>query len=203
MNSYPDPNITGRVSGLQGIIPRPTLYILVSFFLQVFFVLLLMHQWFVHFASVHTGIARDISNNLKMVAITGGAIIIKCCVLFLYRTFKPDFVLVRQHARSMEVSEDWKNLIIGFQYGNIPSVNSWQAIYNFMDKPWVVSRERGRGEVCRDDTRVKSSRGDQEKESLKRQPSPLMGAVGFYLFFFNAEITVKTLHLRWQKNLFQ
>ncbi|XP_072026159.1 synapsin-like [Amphiura filiformis] len=56
------------------------------------------------------------------------------------RTFKPDFVLVRQHARSMEVSEDWKNLIIGFQYGNIPSINSWQAIFNFMDKPWVFSQ---------------------------------------------------------------
>ncbi|XP_072174058.1 synapsin-3-like [Diadema setosum] len=56
------------------------------------------------------------------------------------RTFKPDFVLVRQHARSMEVQEDWRNLVIGFQYGNVPSVNSWHVVYNFMDKPWVFSQ---------------------------------------------------------------
>ncbi|XP_022098785.1 synapsin-3-like isoform X2 [Acanthaster planci] len=58
----------------------------------------------------------------------------------IVRTFKPDFVLVRQHARSMEVQEDWKNIIIGFQYGNIPSINSWQSLYNFMDKPWVFAQ---------------------------------------------------------------
>ncbi|XP_030855945.1 synapsin-3 [Strongylocentrotus purpuratus] len=56
------------------------------------------------------------------------------------RTFKPDYVLVRQHARSMEVQEDWRNLVIGFQYGNVPSLNSWQVVYNFMDKPWVFSQ---------------------------------------------------------------
>ncbi|XP_070558686.1 synapsin-like isoform X2 [Ptychodera flava] len=58
----------------------------------------------------------------------------------IVRSFKPDFVLIRQHARGMGVQEDWKNLVLGFQYGGIPSVNSWESIYNFMDKPWVFAQ---------------------------------------------------------------
>ncbi|XP_071961276.1 synapsin-like isoform X3 [Antedon mediterranea] len=56
------------------------------------------------------------------------------------RSFKPDFVLIRQHGRGMEVQEEWRNLIIGFQFGNVGSVNSWEGIYNFMDKPWVFAQ---------------------------------------------------------------
>uniref|UniRef100_A0A8C2ETB0 Synapsin-1 n=1 Tax=Cyprinus carpio TaxID=7962 RepID=A0A8C2ETB0_CYPCA len=38
------------------------------------------------------------------------------------RSFKPDFVLVRQHAYSMAQNEDFRNIIIGFQYAGIPSI---------------------------------------------------------------------------------
>lgn len=55
------------------------------------------------------------------------------------RSFRPDFVLVRQHSFSMAENEDFRNLIIGMQYAGIPSVNSLESIYNFCDKPWVVS----------------------------------------------------------------
>ncbi|XP_011495025.1 PREDICTED: synapsin [Ceratosolen solmsi marchali] len=53
------------------------------------------------------------------------------------RSFKPDFVLIRQNLR--DANEDYKNLLLGFMYGGIPSVNSLQAIYNFQDKPWVFA----------------------------------------------------------------
>uniref|UniRef100_A0A8C1REH9 Synapsin IIb n=1 Tax=Cyprinus carpio TaxID=7962 RepID=A0A8C1REH9_CYPCA len=56
------------------------------------------------------------------------------------RSFKPDFVLVRQHAYSMAQNEDFRNIIIGLQYAGIPSVNSLESIYNLCDKPWAVSR---------------------------------------------------------------
>lgn len=62
--------------------------------------------------------------------------------LFLFppgRSFRPDFVLVRQHAFSMAQNEDFRNLIIGLQYAGIPSVNSLDSIYNLCDKPWAVS----------------------------------------------------------------
>lgn len=55
------------------------------------------------------------------------------------RSFRPDFVLVRQHAFSMAQNEDFRNLIIGLQYAGIPSVNSLDSIYNLCDKPWAVS----------------------------------------------------------------
>ena len=54
-----------------------------------------------------------------------------------FRSFKPDFVLVRQHVR--DANEDWRNIILGLKYGGIPSLNSLHSIYNFLDKPWVVS----------------------------------------------------------------
>ena len=45
------------------------------------------------------------------------------------RSFKPDFILVRQNVR--DAHEDYKNLLLGFQFGNVPSVNSLESIYNF------------------------------------------------------------------------
>ncbi|KAG7262858.1 hypothetical protein CRUP_032942, partial [Coryphaenoides rupestris] len=55
------------------------------------------------------------------------------------RSFRPDFVLVRQHAFSMTQNEDFKNMIIGLQYAGVPSVNSLESIYSLSDKPWAVS----------------------------------------------------------------
>ncbi|KAG1927513.1 synapsin-2a [Pimephales promelas] len=55
------------------------------------------------------------------------------------RSFKPDFVLVRQHAFSMTENEDFRNLIIGLQYAGIPSINSLESIYNLCDKPWAFA----------------------------------------------------------------
>ncbi|XP_074682594.1 synapsin-3 isoform X2 [Strix aluco] len=56
------------------------------------------------------------------------------------RSFKPDFVLIRQHAYSMALGEDFRSLIIGLQYGGIHTVNSLCSIYNFCSKPWVFSQ---------------------------------------------------------------
>ncbi|XP_040215258.1 synapsin-2 [Rana temporaria] len=56
------------------------------------------------------------------------------------RSFRPDFVFIRQHSFSMAENEDFRNLIIGMQYAGIPSVNSLESIYNFCDKPWVFSQ---------------------------------------------------------------
>ncbi|XP_061523381.1 synapsin-3-like isoform X3 [Phycodurus eques] len=56
------------------------------------------------------------------------------------RSFKPDFVLIRQHAYSMVPGEDFRNLVIGLHFGGVPSVNSLFSIYNFCGKPWVFSQ---------------------------------------------------------------
>ncbi|XP_040570480.1 synapsin isoform X1 [Lepeophtheirus salmonis] len=53
------------------------------------------------------------------------------------RTFKPDFLLVRQNIR--DANEDFRNIIIALQYGGIPSINSLESIYNFQDRPWIFS----------------------------------------------------------------
>lgn len=60
-----------------------------------------------------------------------------CACALMRRSFKPDFVLVRQHVK--DANEDWRNIVIGLQYGGVPSINSLNVVYNFLDKPWVVS----------------------------------------------------------------
>uniref|UniRef100_A0A3B3C3H2 Synapsin-1 n=1 Tax=Oryzias melastigma TaxID=30732 RepID=A0A3B3C3H2_ORYME len=55
-------------------------------------------------------------------------------------SFKPDFVLIRQHAFSMDKNGDHRNMVIGLQYAGVQSVNSLHSVYNFCDKPWVMSR---------------------------------------------------------------
>ncbi|GFY46245.1 synapsin [Trichonephila inaurata madagascariensis] len=58
------------------------------------------------------------------------------------RSFRPDFLLIRQHVRDAG-HEDYRNLLLGFKYGGVPSVNSLHSLYNFQDKPWVVSKRSG------------------------------------------------------------
>ncbi|XP_044076880.1 synapsin-2b [Siniperca chuatsi] len=70
--------------------------------------------------------------NVDMQVIRGGTRVV--------RSFRPDFVLVRQHAFSMAQNEDFRNLIIGLQYAGVPSVNSLDSIYNLCDKPWAFSQ---------------------------------------------------------------
>ena len=54
---------------------------------------------------------------------------IRLITLSHFRSFHPDFLLVRQNVK--DASEDYRNLLLGFQYGGIPSINSLQSIYNF------------------------------------------------------------------------
>ncbi|XP_046730147.1 synapsin-3 isoform X1 [Silurus meridionalis] len=56
------------------------------------------------------------------------------------RSFKPDFILIRQHAYSMTPGEDFRSLVIGLQYGSVQSINSLHSIYNFCSKPWVFAQ---------------------------------------------------------------
>ncbi|XP_061586806.1 synapsin-1 isoform X2 [Cololabis saira] len=72
------------------------------------------------------------SYNVDMEAIRNGHKVIK--------SFKPDFVLIRQHAYSMDKNGDHRNIVIGLQYAGIPSVNSLHSLYNFCDKPWVFAQ---------------------------------------------------------------
>lgn len=70
--------------------------------------------------------------NIDMQILRGGTKVV--------RSFRPDFVLVRQHAFSMAQNEDFRNLIIGLQYAGVPSVNSLDSIYSLCDKPWAFSQ---------------------------------------------------------------
>jgi len=56
-------------------------------------------------------------------------------LLNFFRTFKPDFLLVRQNLR--DANEDYRGLLLGFQYGEVPSVNTLESIYNF--QVWNVT----------------------------------------------------------------
>ncbi|KAJ0019500.1 hypothetical protein NQD34_007069 [Periophthalmus magnuspinnatus] len=58
------------------------------------------------------------------------------------KTIKPDFVLIRQHAFSMDKNGDHRNIVIGLQYAGLPSVNSVHSVYNFCDKPWFAQMSK-------------------------------------------------------------
>uniref|UniRef100_A0A672JNG3 Synapsin-1 n=1 Tax=Salarias fasciatus TaxID=181472 RepID=A0A672JNG3_SALFA len=72
------------------------------------------------------------SYNVNMEAIRNGHKVTK--------SFKPDFVLIRQHAFSMDKNGDHRNIVIGLQYAGVPSANSLHSVYNFCDKPWVFAQ---------------------------------------------------------------
>ncbi|XP_051509793.1 synapsin-1-like isoform X1 [Myxocyprinus asiaticus] len=84
------------------------------------------------FSEVNLVVHATQSYSLDIEAIRNGNKITKC--------FKPDFVLVRQHAYSMAKNGDHRNIVIGLQYAGLPSVNSLHSVYNFCDKPWVFAQ---------------------------------------------------------------
>ncbi|RZB38955.1 Synapsin domain containing protein, partial [Asbolus verrucosus] len=51
------------------------------------------------------------------------------------RSFRPDFLLVRQNLK--DAGEDYKKLLLALKFGGVPSINNLNSIYNFQDKPWV------------------------------------------------------------------
>ncbi|KAF7490790.1 Synapsin, partial [Sarcoptes scabiei] len=53
------------------------------------------------------------------------------------RTFRTDFILLRQHL--IDCNQNYSNIIIGFKYGQIPTINSLQSFYNFQNKSWIYS----------------------------------------------------------------
>ncbi|XP_022698496.1 synapsin-like isoform X1 [Varroa jacobsoni] len=54
------------------------------------------------------------------------------------KTFRPDFLLVRQHVR--DAHHDYRPLLLGFRYSGVPAINSIHSLYNFQDKPWVFAQ---------------------------------------------------------------
>lgn len=61
----------------------------------------------------------------------------------------------------MTQNEDFRNLIIGLQYGGVPSINSLASIYNMCDKPWAVGTRR-------------TPRGDGGNARVKPLPFPCL-----------------------------
>ncbi|XP_055337620.1 synapsin-like [Paramacrobiotus metropolitanus] len=54
------------------------------------------------------------------------------------RSFRPDFVLIRQPIR--DANRDYRHFILALMYSNIPSVNSLESLYMFLDKPIIFSQ---------------------------------------------------------------
>ncbi|CAM1314033.1 Syn (predicted) [Pycnogonum litorale] len=54
------------------------------------------------------------------------------------RSFRPDFILIREHIRDGML--DYRNLLLGFKFGGVPGINSLHSLYNFQDRPWVFAQ---------------------------------------------------------------
>ena len=67
-------------------------------------------------------------------------LLLKCKSLqYLFRSFRPDFVLTRERMRGVEPKADARNFLFGLMHGNVPSLNSLEATYSFMEKPLMVN----------------------------------------------------------------
>lgn len=53
------------------------------------------------------------------------------------KTFKPDFVLIRQHPS--DLNEDWQPILTGLMYGGTPCMNTLHAMYNMKNRPWLFA----------------------------------------------------------------
>jgi hypothetical protein len=86
---------------------------------------------------IDVDVVRNGNRIIKFVSLIQPSDMIFDRVLFVKRSFRPDYVLIRQHVT--DTNTDWKSILIGLQYGLIPSTNNLNAVYNFVDRAWVVS----------------------------------------------------------------
>ncbi|CAF1537409.1 unnamed protein product [Didymodactylos carnosus] len=56
------------------------------------------------------------------------------------RMFQPDFLLIRSEVRGVKPSQDYRNILYGFEYADIPSINSLTSIYNFCERPLIYAQ---------------------------------------------------------------
>eukprot|EP01083_Nonionella_stella_P076102 207199_1 len=54
------------------------------------------------------------------------------------RRISPDFVLIRNFPTDIH-GDDFKNLLFGFMFSNVPSINNWQSIFMAMHRPLVYA----------------------------------------------------------------
>jgi hypothetical protein len=52
-------------------------------------------------------------------------------------TVKPDYLLIRNEVRGGTYTEDWRGALFGLMFAGIPSVNSLESIYSFLERPIV------------------------------------------------------------------
>ena len=53
------------------------------------------------------------------------------------RTFKPDFVLIRNEVRGIDAATDFRHNLWGLMHGGVPSINSLASIMAFCERPVV------------------------------------------------------------------
>lgn len=54
-------------------------------------------------------------------------------------THQPDFVLIRSEVRGVSPTQDYRNMLYGMMYAQIPSLNSLHSIYCFLERPVVFA----------------------------------------------------------------
>lgn len=53
------------------------------------------------------------------------------------KTIQPDFVLIRNEVRGALHTQDYRNALYGLMFAGVPSVNSLQSVYSFLERPIV------------------------------------------------------------------
>jgi len=53
--------------------------------------------------------------------------------------YKPDFLLLRNEVYSLPPNGDFRNLLYGLQFAQVPSVNSLEAVHGLMERPWAFA----------------------------------------------------------------
>jgi hypothetical protein len=61
----------------------------------------------------------------------------KCFCYIGRKPFIPDFCLIRSEVRGVTPEQDFRNLLYGLMYGNVPTLNSLHSIYCFLERPVI------------------------------------------------------------------
>lgn len=55
------------------------------------------------------------------------------------RSYQPDFLLIRSACQGVH-GQNWRNLLLGFMFCNVPAINTLESLYNCLEKPVIYSK---------------------------------------------------------------
>jgi glutathione synthase/RimK-type ligase-like ATP-grasp enzyme len=97
-----------------------------------------------------------------------------------HRLFEPDIVIIRKLVQGLKKGDDWRNILCGFAFGNIPCINSVQSIMLCQERAFVIGAMKEIASRDKDFPMIAMTLFTEPNQMLFTPQYPLVAKVASY-----------------------